>query len=314
MATLDLLTGGAVSRINQMADAMMNQIPVISEQLMQTGRDIIRYIVDGLRQKLSDIRAVIASLGAQIIEEIRAMAASIVAAAKQLGLDLVNGIKDGINERIDVAIEAVRGAFNRLIGAAKDEVESDSPSKVFMRIGRDMMAGARIGIDNNAQGAADAARRAGAGAANAMNEAVEAAGPSKLEGYIGQISSAMADAIVMGKDMGKALKQVFQNIAKDLISSGIKSLLSGLFGGGGASRGSGGGGIFGALFGGFRAEGGPVVPSKAYVVGERGPEMFMPRNAGTIIPNGGMASSGIAQYDAGMPDRIAAFQEDPRLR
>ncbi len=40
-----------------------------------------------------------------------------------------------------------------------------------------------------------------------------------------------------------------------------------------------------AAFGGFRAGGGPVDSSHSYVVGERGPEIFTPGAAGTIIPN-----------------------------
>jgi tape measure domain-containing protein len=39
-------------------------------------------------------------------------------------------------------------------------------------------------------------------------------------------------------------------------------------------------------FGGFRANGGPVSPGFAYMVGERGPESFIPSVPGTIIPNG----------------------------
>ncbi len=52
---------------------------------------------------------------------------------------------------------------------------------------------------------------------------------------------------------------------------GLGSLFSGLFGGG--------------LFGGFRAEGGEAQSSKTYIVGERGPEIFIPREPGTILPN-----------------------------
>jgi hypothetical protein len=48
-----------------------------------------------------------------------------------------------------------------------------------------------------------------------------------------------------------------------------------------------GGAIGGALgFGGNRAMGGPVSSGTAYVVGERGPELFVPGKSGTIIPNG----------------------------
>lgn len=37
--------------------------------------------------------------------------------------------------------------------------------------------------------------------------------------------------------------------------------------------------------GGARAEGGPVDPGKAYLVGENGPETFVPSAAGTILPD-----------------------------
>jgi hypothetical protein len=41
------------------------------------------------------------------------------------------------------------------------------------------------------------------------------------------------------------------------------------------------------IFGGGRANGGPVNGGTSYVVGERGPELFVPNTSGTIIPNGG---------------------------
>lgn len=41
-----------------------------------------------------------------------------------------------------------------------------------------------------------------------------------------------------------------------------------------------------SVFGGARAEGGPVDPGRAYLVGERGPELFVPGASGAIMPNG----------------------------
>jgi hypothetical protein len=38
-----------------------------------------------------------------------------------------------------------------------------------------------------------------------------------------------------------------------------------------------------------RAEGGPVVAGRAYIVGERRPELFIPRQNGTILPSVGGA-------------------------
>lgn len=40
-------------------------------------------------------------------------------------------------------------------------------------------------------------------------------------------------------------------------------------------------------FSGARADGGPVLPGGAYLVGERGPEVFRPTAAGSIEPAGG---------------------------
>ena len=41
-----------------------------------------------------------------------------------------------------------------------------------------------------------------------------------------------------------------------------------------------------------RADGGPVESGSAYMVGERGPELFVPRSAGAIVPNHSMAMMG----------------------
>lgn len=85
-------------------------------------------------------------------------------------------------------------------------------------------------------------------------------------------------------DMGKSiLRSVNQLVAQDIAKK--------IFGSFGKSEGGGGalsffGDIFKGIFGGARAEGGPVSPGKGYVVGENGPEWFMPSAPGSIVPAG----------------------------
>lgn len=58
----------------------------------------------------------------------------------------------------------------------------------------------------------------------------------------------------------------------------------------------------GGVFGGSRAEGGPVTGGGAYLVGERGPEVFRPSGAGSIEANGGGPSVTVnVRMDAGAP-------------
>lgn len=52
-------------------------------------------------------------------------------------------------------------------------------------------------------------------------------------------------------------------------------------------------GVISSAFGGFRANGGPVSGGTPYVVGERGPELFVPNSSGSIVPNGSMGGTTI---------------------
>jgi len=76
-------------------------------------------------------------------------------------------------------------------------------------------------------------------------------------------------------------------IAGAAVKTGVESVL----GGGGVSGGLAGAlaGLLGGLPG--RATGGPVSPGRAYVVGERGPEMFVPASSGRIEAGGGAAAA-----------------------
>ena len=72
---------------------------------------------------------------------------------------------------------------------------------------------------------------------------------------------------------------MLNNIADRLLDVGLNHLLFGSILG---SSGPKGGGLFGLL--GFANGGRPPV-GKPSIVGEKGPELFVPKRSGTIIPN-----------------------------
>ncbi len=97
----------------------------------------------------------------------------------------------------------------------------------------------------------------------------------------------------------KSASDAFKGFIKDIVSQMLmieskniaQELVGGLVsatGGGGASSGQG---IFSALAGMFaasgKASGGPVSAGTPYVVGEKGPEVFVPHTSGSIQPNVG---------------------------
>lgn len=126
------------------------------------------------------------------------------------------------------------------------------------------------------------------GATLALNEAVEAERRmQEIQRFLGQQMIDFFQIVATGS--GKA-EEALKKLAQAFLSAALQAVvlgsgpLAGLFGT--AQPGGKVGGFIGALFGGFRQHGGPVTPGRAYVVGERGPEVFMPRVPGTVLPSG----------------------------
>lgn len=101
----------------------------------------------------------------------------------------------------------------------------------------------------------------------------------------GSISNALEGWIVRGQKFKDVLAGLLQQLAS-------MALQTALMGGNGKS------GILGSLFsgiaglfGGARAGGGSVSAGIPYVVGEQGPELFVPGRSGTIVPNGAMSAA-----------------------
>lgn len=71
-----------------------------------------------------------------------------------------------------------------------------------------------------------------------------------------------------------------------------------------------------------RASGGPVTAGQAYIVGERGPELFVPGSSGGIVPNGALGGGGGATInvnvqgilDAQVAERVAGQLEQALVR
>jgi len=98
------------------------------------------------------------------------------------------------------------------------------------------------------------------------------------------IENGLARAVQSGKlgfaDLERTALSALSQIAGEAVKSGLASLI-----GESGVGGSGGSGLLGSLFGSpGRATGGPVSPGRPYMVGERGPELFVPTAAGSIAP------------------------------
>jgi phage-related minor tail protein len=103
------------------------------------------------------------------------------------------------------------------------------------------------------------------------------------------LEGALIRAVRTGKFGFEDLKRTALAMMADIAAAAIRGGIGAIAGGGGL------GGVLTSLLGGLlglpgRATGGPVTGGRAYLVGERGPELFVPTSAGrveTLQPSGG---------------------------
>jgi len=89
------------------------------------------------------------------------------------------------------------------------------------------------------------------------------------------------------------LKRIAFRSLDEIAAHALKAGIGGLFGGQSGGTGGGLGGIVGQSLGALlglpgRATGGAVSPGRGYIVGESGPELFVPTSAGRVESNGTM--------------------------
>ena len=104
------------------------------------------------------------------------------------------------------------------------------------------------------------------------------------------IKDNLREAITGAQSFGDAMTNVLNRIRDKIIDAQLDKLLDGFaenVGKGAAKEGDskGIGGFIGGIIGGLFAEGGNPPVGKPSIVGEQGAEIFVPRTAGTIIPN-----------------------------
>jgi lambda family phage tail tape measure protein len=123
-------------------------------------------------------------------------------------------------------------------------------------------------------------------------------GQQAFESVMGNMNAALDNFVRTGK---LSFKDLAKSIIQDLIAVELKAQAMSIFKGMGGMS-----GIFGSLFapanaGGYStsmaqfADGGDPPVGQASLVGERGPELFVPKTAGTVIPNNMLNSMGSNQ-------------------
>jgi lambda family phage tail tape measure protein len=189
-----------------------------------------------------------------------------------------------------------------------DKIDADTKAVMIQRENEQAEKAIRLAERRNAATKKMREGTYGEGFAKSMKEFIRDMptamedGQRAFESVVSNMDNALRNFVRTGKI---SFNDLAQSIVQDLIYINLRaqamSFTKSLFGGGGL------GGLIGGLFGGsggdasgpismidaaFFADGGNPPVGKASIVGERGPELFVPRTAGTIIPNNQLGGMG----------------------
>jgi phage-related minor tail protein len=140
------------------------------------------------------------------------------------------------------------------------------------------LAALRAPAEQAARSIDDAFAKAGTGLARSL---AHAAADGKVS--LAELARAVIDAVSAGSDEGGG--GLVQTLAK----------------------------VVTARFSGARADGGPVAAGGAYLVGERGPELFRPTGAGAVEPLGGLGGGVNVTINVQGGDTASLARSDAQL-
>lgn len=292
-----ILSSSAVKGVEEANDAMMKlgtMFGGVRDQLVAALAPALRVIVDLMRNKL--VKAI-------------ETAGGIKKFAKELAIGVINLVESIAKAIYRFAVQSQRVIFGLVDAAAvlssvfaRDFADSIAKfSRSFERLDKTLNVSLFEDLRQAVKGTSDAVgslngnmEQGNQTAATYRKQLMDLSDAAKdvqknLEGAAVRGVKSLEDALVditMGTASAKdAFKSMAQSIIRDLvrikIQEDITSKVSSFLGSGNVLGSIGS--FFG--FGGGKAIGGAVRGGQSYMVGERGAEMFVPNQSGSIVPN-----------------------------
>ncbi len=203
------------------------------------------------------------------------------------GAGTANKKKSRLQELIELGeknLSASQFGFDeptRSVGDAERQFEADLERR---RLAMEKMAEQRMEMKRIETEGEEAIRESLEKTGRAMQDQTDIARDLGLT-----FASAFEDAVISGKKFSDVLQSLGKDIARIVLRKTVTEPLGNAVGD--LFKGFDLGKIFN--FSGARAGGGSVIGGDAYLIGERGPELFVPGSSGTVVPNSAMGGSNV---------------------
>ena len=149
----DRLEAAVEKAINAMIDAAIAVITGAFNSFTKYGGDLLRSFCNGIKNKYNDVKTAVTGA----IDRAKQACSRCGTALVQAGRSLIDGLKQGIQQKAKAIYDAASSVVTKAINAAKSALKINSPSKVFIEIGRYTTEGFAVGLDKYARNATKSA-------------------------------------------------------------------------------------------------------------------------------------------------------------
>ena len=203
---LPALINALVNVLAQFLGTIVKNLP----QMLQKGIEIIGQIAAGVIKAIPQILSACGEVVMNILNKFKETD------WKQIGKDIIAGIKNGILNAAHMVYDAIREVAEKAFDAVTDFFDIGSPSKLMANeVGKWIPAGIAVGIEDNIDPLMQA-----------MNEVNEAAGVSHTGKLARQSAYSYGTSIETGNsgmnDIKELLERYLPNIGSDIYMDGTK--------------------------------------------------------------------------------------------
>jgi len=295
------------SLFQNMADAEQKIFDVQAKQMLDNASYKERIDLESKLYQVQKIRGELSGNLGELSKDEKSRAIAVISEATD-NVDLLKMSYDEIGQSIRDNI-----AYSVEMGSITQDT-ADKMTNSLDKTYKGIAIGAKSIADANQQ-IADQSRTFSSGWDKSFRDYVDNAtnAAGQAQKIFQTMSQGMEDMLMKLFKTGKlGWKDFLQTMIDALLRSQIQQLMAKTFSGvgsiGGAGTGKSGGLFGGALIPGILAEGGPAAMNRPYIVGERGPELFIPSSNGQMVPNSGLGGGGNVTYNISAVDALSFKQ------
>ena len=142
-------SNGLIAKTGEWIQSTIDKILEFLEKFVQAGKDLIAKFLEGIEYGFKWAQGVYAKI-VIFLKETAAKILDIKDDFVQAGKDIIAGIIEGITSKASELYDLIRSIIRRALGTAKEESETDSPSKKMHDLGIDWMMGFQQGLVSQA--------------------------------------------------------------------------------------------------------------------------------------------------------------------